>query len=151
MHPLLPPAVALSIALVGCGDDRSDEVARALTGRTFDPAPLMGGTDGGYGDPDAEPSDADAGPPLNRVGAPCGSPADCDPALTCEARLPGGYCSRPCDRDTPCPDRARESCVRFSGDIGSFCTLRCQEDADCRPEYTCRQVGDTPLRICYLP
>ncbi|MFN3202909.1 MAG: putative Ig domain-containing protein [Bradymonadia bacterium] len=82
------------------------------------------------------------------VGASCNDFTDCGDDLDCLADfdVPGGYCSRQCTARAECGDGA---CAAF--DDGDWCGKTCQNQGDCRNNYTCEQRA-TPeggqVRIC---
>ena len=93
--------------------------------------------------PDIAPQcDPDWQPPHPADGWIGGSCADVgDDACggtACEASLPGGMCTVPCERT--CPDQAGRAgtlCVDIE-DLGPHCVLKCDSPADCREGYACK-------------
>jgi hypothetical protein len=80
-------------------------------------------------------------PPLTRVGEACMADPDCGPGLKCYKSLgkggstlplPGGYCSKTCDANHPCPTGSE--CV--STLYGPFCMNKCPTNG-CRTGYAC--------------
>jgi len=72
--------------------------------------------------------------------------------VECEASLPGGMCTQPCERT--CPDQSGRPgtlCVELD-DIGPRCVLQCDGPADCRDGYTCevrsRPDGSASSSVC---
>ncbi len=81
----------------------------------------------------------DRGAPPSRIGAPCVSDAEGGEGVCVTAPLfPGGYCSRPCDREC----RTIGTCAQLAE--GADCALRCEGDGDCREGYECRDGGCLP-------
>jgi hypothetical protein len=72
------------------------------------------------------------------VGTPCDDQRACGPELSCDLRLPGGYCSTPCTpAGTAC---GTGTCVEQPAiDV---CRASCQTTADCRADegYVCDPV-----------
>lgn len=84
------------------------------------------------------------------VGQGCSFTDDCRPGLICENRFPGGYCTAPCEKGTPCPSGVGDArCVRLSGDFGAFCLAPCTTSADCAPGAECTAVGGSGVFVCF--
>ncbi len=78
--------------------------------------------------------------PLGALGDGCDPAHPCDAALTCftslgagpnSTQFPGGYCSRACSNNSPCPSGSE--CAALKG--GSICVVHCSDT--CRAMYTC--------------
>ena len=80
-----------------------------------------------------------------RIGDACGSSADCSVTgeRQCDLAQPGGYCTVfSCDPDT-CPEGA---CVEWrfipSRTAETWCMKTCDNDGNCRAEYSCVLPSD---------
>lgn len=88
--------------------------------------------------------DSGAGLCRNTVGAACVSGAECAAGLVCSddggdlsGRLPGGYCTSSCQRDTDCPTDA--VCRAVVGGAQRACLATCTHRSQCRfnGQYDC--------------
>ncbi len=82
--------------------------------------------------PGPEPEPAPEG-----FGEACEDDADCDTG-TCLGHLPGGYCSRACNDEAPCPDGGACWALRAL-DGAEYCLQSCALQTECRGEagYVC--------------
>lgn len=76
------------------------------------------------------------------IGGSCSADRFCGGSQThCDGQLPGGLCTKPCDRICPDqPGRPTTFCVDMGGSSGS-CVLQCEESSECRDGYTCKAVN----------
>jgi hypothetical protein len=86
------------------------------------------------------------------VGDPCGSFADCggrENALcfpdSGNFPFPGGHCSLDCTGADICP--VGSTCTDLDVDF-SACLNTCMQNADCRPGYTCQDLGGADM-VCF--
>lgn len=80
------------------------------------------------------------------VGRSCSFDSDCGSELSCDASVPGGYCTLDCLEDFFCPEG---SCITFDNDNdgfpdSGFCLASCFSDSTCpRASDSCLDVeGD---------
>jgi hypothetical protein len=98
----------------------------------------------------------------SQVGSSCTTDDDCQalgPGHQCRkttqaghAEYPGGYCTRPCEYHTDCPnDAICGGGLPAFGEVETFCWARC-EARDCRsPGYACHSVAATStVKACWL-
>ena len=69
----------------------------------------------------------------NDIGLPCEADADCEDG-TCLDDLPDGYCVALCT-GSDCPDGT--ICYGADDDGEGICLRSCEDDSDCRVDYTC--------------
>jgi hypothetical protein len=95
-------------------------------------------------------------PGTTPTGEACTNNADCasvglDALCIAEAQFPdhpGGTCTEYCNADPDdCPTGAH--CVPLSVGTEGLCLPECAVEEDCRPEYTCRDIGGT--MVCAVP
>ncbi len=94
-----------------------------------------------------------------RVGKSCGVDSDCvslgagalcKRETAAKAGYDGGYCTRPCSAERPCPFGT--VCARPGfGEPDSLCLAPCGGDADCRPGYACYVLAPGAIEAaCWL-
>ena len=82
------------------------------------------------------------------VGDACTATADCDPGLTCETSVPGGYCTQACTTAgevSDCPDGA--ICDAIGGQAMA-CVKICMIQSDCRDDQQCNGTTGSSLKAC---
>lgn len=89
-----------------------------------------------------------------RIGDSCGSSTDCSPTgeRQCDLAQPGGYCTVfSCDPDT-CPEGV---CVEWrfipSRTAETWCMKTCNDDGNCRVEYSCVFPADINMNGEFEP
>jgi len=83
------------------------------------------------------------------IGDACAVENDCQAGLRCEDRMPGGYCTRACDRHLPCPDGMEAVCTRLSEGQGNACLRRCGDpEVPCRDGVPCRPMTQAAVLVC---
>jgi len=88
-------------------------------------------------------------PPKQTVGRTCEVNTQCQAPQYCETRIPGGYCTKPCQKSVDCP--AQSACARIAFATGeSFlrCALTCQDNKDCRSGFFCYHPAKAWKQIC---
>lgn len=83
------------------------------------------------------------------TGDSCSTDSDCDSGLICEENFPGGYCLKNnCDpnNSNSCSDEAQ--CTYFHETETTYCLAKCNNNDDCRSEYTCQAVPNNEYRVC---
>lgn len=89
-------------------------------------------------------------PPGGWVGDPCALETDCIHGLGCENRVQGGYCTRACGLDEPCPYGMGALCVRLSGGAGNACLTSCEPgEDDCASEVDCTKMTESAGHVCF--
>jgi hypothetical protein len=82
------------------------------------------------------------------VGGACTATAGCDPSLTCDVAITGGYCTKACATQgstSECPEGS--VCDEFGGNALS-CAQVCRVQTDCRPELECNGTTGSSVKIC---
>jgi hypothetical protein len=97
---------------------------------------------------------------LGTVFAACGSPPNvgsactpgqnggCDPGLSCDTAVDGGYCTSSCTTagsTSGCPDQS--VCDSISG-AAPQCLKICTLQSDCRSDLQCNGVTGSSLKAC---
>ena len=87
------------------------------------------------------------GDPPN-VGGTCTPTSGCDPDLTCNTVVPGGYCTAACSTSgstDQCPESS--ICDAVSG-TALTCVKICKVSTDCRTDLDCNGVSGTNIKAC---
>ena len=92
--------------------------------------------------------------PNGLAGAPCVYENDCAPGLFCENRARGGYCTKECGVEMPCPRGMNVICTALSGNFGNYCLELCGTgpngaDQTCRGNATCTEMRGAPIEVCF--
>jgi len=105
-------------------------------------------------------------------GSACASAHECNPPLTCDTRVPGGYCSRDCTpcplgceapesaapcpagcvpaNEALCPDQGRCVTIALAGAEENRCLAPCRlgVESACRTSYRCKPVAGEAFGLC---
>jgi len=83
------------------------------------------------------------------VGDSCTEDSDCDTGLLCDTSFPNGYCLKSScniyDKDS-CTDNSQ--CTYFDETETTYCLAKCNENSDCRDDYSCKAVSNNEYRVC---
>lgn len=83
------------------------------------------------------------------IGAKCANENECALGLKCVNQIPGGFCTRECSAEDPCPKEYNTKCIRLSGGFGTVCLKPCATACDCGEGTTCTRVGKSTSFVCF--
>ncbi|MFB6375388.1 MAG: hypothetical protein ABEN55_20240 [Bradymonadaceae bacterium] len=87
-----------------------------------------------------------AGGCVPAIGDECSTDGDCPANAICDSTAPGGYCTIPDCTTGGCPNDS--ICVEFGRET-AYCMKHCDDDSDCREQYTCRESNNS-RQFCYV-